>query len=171
MLQDCCLVPEKREELTTEGGLDVVSQISRMTDVCAQLKAFDVVVSLFIFNAFKFSLLFSACGVGVMSSMQLNHGCTALLGGVNLVFLCIVPEKREELTTEGGLDVVSQISRMTDVCAQLKAFDVVVSLFIDAQKDQIDAHFSGEFLAQDNHILILNMASVFTQVQSNTVCP
>jgi pyridoxine 5-phosphate synthase len=30
--QDCCLVPEKREELTTEGGLDVVSQISRMTD-------------------------------------------------------------------------------------------------------------------------------------------
>jgi holo-[acyl-carrier protein] synthase len=45
-----------------------------------------------IFNAFKFSLLFSACGVGVMSSMQLNHGCTALLGGVNLVFLCINDE-------------------------------------------------------------------------------
>jgi pyridoxine 5-phosphate synthase len=31
--QDCCLVPEKREELTTEGGLDVVSQISRMSGV------------------------------------------------------------------------------------------------------------------------------------------
>ena len=31
--QDCCLVPEKREELTTEGGLDVASQISRMTEV------------------------------------------------------------------------------------------------------------------------------------------
>jgi hypothetical protein len=43
------------------------------------------------------------------------------------------------LFNEGGLDVVSQISRMTDVCAQLKASDVVVSLFIDAQKDQIDA--------------------------------
>ncbi len=52
---------------------------------------------------------------------------------------CLVPEKREELTTEGGLDVVNQISRMTDVCAQLKASNVVVSLFIDAQKDQIDA--------------------------------
>ena len=52
---------------------------------------------------------------------------------------CLVPEKREELTTEGGLDVVSQILRMSDVCAQLKASDVVVSLFIDAQKDQIDA--------------------------------
>jgi pyridoxine 5'-phosphate synthase PdxJ len=58
---------------------------------------------------------------------------------------------------------------MTDVCAQLKASDVVVSLFIDAQKDQIDA--AKQCGAQDNHILILNMASVFTQVQSNTVCP
>ncbi len=43
--QDCCLVPEKREELTTEGGLDVASQIPRMTDVCAQLKASNIVVS------------------------------------------------------------------------------------------------------------------------------
>ncbi len=52
---------------------------------------------------------------------------------------CLVPEKREELTTEGGLDVASQISRMTDVCVQLKASNIVVSLFIDAQKSQIDA--------------------------------
>ena len=52
---------------------------------------------------------------------------------------CLVPEKREELTTEGGLDVANQISKMTDVCARLKASNIVVSLFIDAQKDQIDA--------------------------------
>ncbi|HIC40194.1 MAG TPA: pyridoxine 5'-phosphate synthase [Piscirickettsiaceae bacterium] len=52
---------------------------------------------------------------------------------------CLVPEKREELTTEGGLDVASQISRMTDVCARLAESNVIVSLFIDAQKDQIDA--------------------------------
>ncbi len=52
---------------------------------------------------------------------------------------CLVPEKREELTTEGGLDVASQVSRMRDVCAQLAESKVVVSLFIDAQKDQIDA--------------------------------
>jgi pyridoxine 5-phosphate synthase len=54
---------------------------------------------------------------------------------------CHIFNEREELTTEGGLDVVSQISRMTDVCAQLKASDVIVSLFIDAQKDQIDEIF------------------------------
>ena len=63
----------------------------------------------------------------------------AIAGRIKPQDCCLVPEKREELTTEGGLDVVSQISRMTDVCAQLKASDVIVSLFIDAQKDQIDA--------------------------------
>ncbi|BAS67791.1 MAG: pyridoxine 5'-phosphate synthase [Gammaproteobacteria bacterium] len=52
---------------------------------------------------------------------------------------CLVPEKREELTTEGGLDVAGQIPRMTDVCAQLKNANIIVSLFIDAQKNQIDA--------------------------------
>ncbi|WP_428087188.1 pyridoxine 5'-phosphate synthase [Candidatus Thioglobus sp.] len=54
---------------------------------------------------------------------------------------CLVPEKREELTTEGGLDVAAQISRMTDVCARLADSKVIVSLFIDAQKQQIDAAF------------------------------
>ncbi|SMN15617.1 Pyridoxine 5'-phosphate synthase [uncultured Candidatus Thioglobus sp.] len=52
---------------------------------------------------------------------------------------CLVPEKREELTTEGGLDVSGQISRMTDVCAKLGEAKIIVSLFIDAQKEQIDA--------------------------------
>ncbi|MCH9645514.1 MAG: pyridoxine 5'-phosphate synthase [Proteobacteria bacterium] len=52
---------------------------------------------------------------------------------------CLVPEKREELTTEGGLEVASQIPRMTDVCTQLAESNIIVSLFIDAQKDQIDA--------------------------------
>ena len=52
---------------------------------------------------------------------------------------CLVPEKREELTTEGGLDVVSQVQRMTDVCSRLAQSNITVSLFIDAQKSQIDA--------------------------------
>ncbi len=52
---------------------------------------------------------------------------------------CLVPEKREELTTEGGLEVASQIPRMTQVCVQLAEANIIVSLFIDAQKDQIDA--------------------------------
>ncbi|WP_198264669.1 pyridoxine 5'-phosphate synthase [sulfur-oxidizing endosymbiont of Gigantopelta aegis] len=52
---------------------------------------------------------------------------------------CLVPEKRAELTTEGGLDVASQIDKMTDACQRLAAADIRVSLFIDADKKQIDA--------------------------------
>jgi pyridoxine 5-phosphate synthase len=52
---------------------------------------------------------------------------------------CLVPEKRQELTTEGGLDVASQISRMKEVCAQLSTNNIKTSLFIDADKRQIDA--------------------------------
>lgn len=52
---------------------------------------------------------------------------------------CLVPEKREELTTEGGLDVASQIPKMKDVCLRLSESQIIVSLFIDAQKDQIDS--------------------------------
>ncbi len=52
---------------------------------------------------------------------------------------CLVPEKREELTTEGGLDVAGQIDKMTDACQRLSEAGVRVSLFIDADKEQIDA--------------------------------
>jgi len=46
--QDCCLVPERREELTTEGGLDVAGQAAALRTVCARLAAAGVRVSLFI---------------------------------------------------------------------------------------------------------------------------
>jgi pyridoxine 5-phosphate synthase len=52
---------------------------------------------------------------------------------------CLVPEKREELTTEGGLDIVSQINRITNVCNKLQDANIKVSLFIDAEKSQVDA--------------------------------
>ncbi len=53
--------------------------------------------------------------------------------------VCLVPEKREELTTEGGLDVVSQVGRVRSACEQLAESDIRVSLFIDPDKEQIDA--------------------------------
>jgi pyridoxine 5-phosphate synthase len=55
------------------------------------------------------------------------------------VFCCLVPEKRKELTTEGGLDVAGNQSRMNTACARLTAAGILVSLFIDADKKQIDA--------------------------------
>ena len=52
---------------------------------------------------------------------------------------CLVPEKREELTTEGGLDVASQPDRIRDACEQLAASNIRVSLFIDPDPMQLDA--------------------------------
>lgn len=52
---------------------------------------------------------------------------------------CLVPERREELTTEGGLDVAGQLGRVSDACASLKEAGVRVSLFVDADERQIAA--------------------------------
>jgi pyridoxine 5-phosphate synthase len=53
--------------------------------------------------------------------------------------VCLVPEKREELTTEGGLDVAGQIKTIKAACQQLTAVGTRVSPFIDASIEQIDA--------------------------------
>ena len=52
---------------------------------------------------------------------------------------CLVPEKRRELTTEGGLDVVGQQEKVRDAVTRLKAAGIVVSLFIDPDFNQLDA--------------------------------
>ncbi|MFC3094593.1 pyridoxine 5'-phosphate synthase [Alteromonas sediminis] len=54
-------------------------------------------------------------------------------------FCCLVPEKREELTTEGGLDVVGNLDAIKAACQQLADAGILVSLFIDADQQQIDA--------------------------------
>ena len=51
--------------------------------------------------------------------------------------VCLVPERREELTTEGGLDVLGQVQRIRDAIAALPASEV--SLFIDPDLQQIQA--------------------------------
>ena len=52
---------------------------------------------------------------------------------------CLVPERRQELTTEGGLDVVTHEKKVSAACARLAEAGVRVSLFIDAEAAQIDA--------------------------------
>lgn len=53
--------------------------------------------------------------------------------------VCLVPEKREELTTEGGLDVAGQEARVAEACERLARIGAEVSLFIDPDPVQIDA--------------------------------
>jgi len=52
---------------------------------------------------------------------------------------CLVPERRQELTTEGGLDVIAHEKKISAACAQLADAGVRVSLFIDAEAAQIEA--------------------------------
>ncbi|MCL1056934.1 pyridoxine 5'-phosphate synthase [Shewanella gelidimarina] len=54
-------------------------------------------------------------------------------------YVCLVPEKREELTTEGGLDVAGQQDKIAAAVARLTQEGIKVSLFIDADTTQIDA--------------------------------
>jgi len=53
-------------------------------------------------------------------------------------YVTLVPEKREEVTTEGGLDVAGQTQRLNDIVARLQDTGIPVSLFIDADPVQID---------------------------------
>ncbi|ROR32134.1 pyridoxine 5'-phosphate synthase [Inmirania thermothiophila] len=52
---------------------------------------------------------------------------------------CLVPERREELTTEGGLDVAGQLARVREAVARLGAAGIRVSLFVDPDRRQLDA--------------------------------
>ena len=53
--------------------------------------------------------------------------------------VCLVPEKREEITTEGGLDVASQLNKITKFVTPLLEAGILVSVFIDPTEEQIRA--------------------------------
>lgn len=53
--------------------------------------------------------------------------------------VCLVPEKREELTTEGGLDVKAQVGKVKSACQRLAKHKIRASLFIDPEFEQLDA--------------------------------
>jgi pyridoxine 5-phosphate synthase len=55
---------------------------------------------------------------------------------------CLVPEKRQELTTEGGLDVKGQVDKVRAACTRLAGHNIRVSLFIDPDVEQLDAAVS-----------------------------
>ncbi len=71
--------------------------------------------------------------------MAVTDEMLAIACKIKPVYCCLVPEKREELTTEGGLDVYGQQAKITAAVAQLASTGIQTSLFIDADKKQIDA--------------------------------
>jgi pyridoxine 5-phosphate synthase len=66
-------------------------------------------------------------------------------------YCCIVPEKRAELTTEGGLDVLRAVPFLREAVARLRAANVRVSIFIEADAAQIEAAAAIGALAIELH--------------------
>jgi len=79
---------------------------------------------------------------GIQTRLNMEMGCTDLMTEfaceIHPDSVCLVPENREEITTEGGLDVVSHYSRVREVVRVMNMEGIAVSLFIDPEKDQID---------------------------------
>lgn len=80
-----------------------------------------------------------ALGIPLNLEMAVEEGVLALAAEVQPQACCFVPERREELTTEGGLDVLANLSRIKDAIARMREFDARCSLFIEADPAQADA--------------------------------
>lgn len=93
---------------------------------------------------------------------------------------CLVPERREELTTEGGLDVAAQLDRVKAACARLTAADIRLSLFIDPDRRQVNAakqsgapvieihtgHYANAATAEERERELNRIAAVASQAQA-----
>lgn len=79
----------------------------------------------------------------VQVKLNLEMACEEEIIGIALETLpaqcTLVPEKREEITTEGGLDVTGQHDRVSDACQRLQQAGIEVSLFVDPVDEQIEA--------------------------------
>lgn len=79
----------------------------------------------------------------IQTRLNFEMGVTDEMLGIaqklNPHFCCLVPEKRQELTTEGGLDVAGQFERINSAVQLLADQGILVSLFIDADERQIEA--------------------------------
>lgn len=80
-------------------------------------------------------------GLNVPLNMEMGATPDMLALALRLrpAFVCIVPETREEVTTEGGLDVIASRDVLAGMLPQLRAAGILVSLFIDADPPQVAA--------------------------------
>jgi pyridoxine 5-phosphate synthase len=79
----------------------------------------------------------------VQTHLNLEMAATEEMLGIALSikpdYVTLVPEKRQEVTTEGGLDVAGQITKITEIVDKLQSAEIPVSLFIDADTPQLEA--------------------------------
>lgn len=84
-------------------------------------------------------ILTQTLGTRLNLEMALDEGVLQIAERLSPSDCCLVPERRAELTTEGGLDVAGQMSRIREACQRLAAAKVRVSLFVDPDPFQLEA--------------------------------
>lgn len=81
----------------------------------------------------------------IKTNLNLEMAVTDEMGEIALRIMphsvCLVPEKRQEVTTEGGLDIAGQLEKITKFVKPLKESGIIVSLFIDPCEEQVKASF------------------------------
>src|ERR1041385_8163882 len=101
----------------------------------------------------------------VMTKLNLEMGNTEGIIDVALRILpdevCLVPEKREEITTEGGLDAIAQRKELEPTIKRLQTAGIRVSLFIDPTLEQVDA--AGELGAEMVELHTGKLANAFAE--------
>jgi pyridoxine 5-phosphate synthase len=83
--------------------------------------------------------LVARCPVPVNLELALDEETLAIASRAAPRFACLVPERRQELTTEGGLDVAGNLAEVKDACSELADAGISVALFIDPDPRQLDA--------------------------------
>lgn len=84
-------------------------------------------------------ILTQTLGTRLNLEMALDEGVLQIAERLSPSDCCLVPERRAELTTEGGLDVAGQLQRIREACQRLAAAKVRVSLFVDPDPFQLEA--------------------------------
>lgn len=90
-------------------------------------------------------------GVVLNLEMAVTDSMLAIAERLRPPHACLVPEKREELTTEGGLDVAGQPAAVAEACRRLAAAGIRASLFIDPDRAQIEAAVTAGAPAVELH--------------------
>ncbi|SHG52604.1 pyridoxine 5-phosphate synthase [Hydrocarboniphaga daqingensis] len=83
--------------------------------------------------------LLAVSKVPVNLEMAVTDEMVAIARRLKPAYVCLVPEKREERTTEGGLDIAGQLPRIRAVCDALADAGIVTSLFVDPDPQQLEA--------------------------------
>lgn len=79
------------------------------------------------------------CPVPINLEMAVTDEMVAFACRVKPRFACLVPERRQEVTTEGGLDVKGHVEAVTRACARLAKAGIEVALFVDPDRGQLPA--------------------------------